>query len=197
MHTGSQVPDRGGLGEGGGPEWSDPVTISDACQEFRGERFYKCGFYFQRKGNRLHRIVWAAANGGIERGWHVHHIDGDRSNNSLANLAALPGARHASLHGYERSDESRKIMGRIRFKADAWHGSDAGRAWHSTHYEKHIRAIAERRVDMVCVECGKDYQTAFTSRLSSKFCHQNCKARALRKRRALERAQGRLLPSGS
>ena len=34
----------------------------------------------------------------IPKDFHVHHIDGDRSNNSIGNLILLPSRIHAALH---------------------------------------------------------------------------------------------------
>jgi len=38
----------------------------------------------------LHRLVWETANGiKIPKGWHIHHVDNDKSNNSILNLSAV------------------------------------------------------------------------------------------------------------
>lgn len=46
----------------------------------------------------LHRAVWQDVHGPIPEGCHIHHRDGDRSNNALANLEMLPGRLHISRH---------------------------------------------------------------------------------------------------
>lgn len=46
-------------------------------------------------------------------GEHVHHIDHDKSNNSLDNLVLLPQAEHNLVHAYEEAgqeEEARKIL---------------------------------------------------------------------------------------
>ena len=60
--------------------------ISETKQEFNGVVYYKCGEYYQRKGIRLHREVWKYHNGEIPKGYHVHHIDSNKNNNSIDNL---------------------------------------------------------------------------------------------------------------
>jgi hypothetical protein len=77
---------------------SDPVVVSSTCQEWRGERFYLCGRYYQRKGRRLHRLVYAEAHGPIPKGHHVHHRNEDRADNRLANLDLMEGRAHVAQH---------------------------------------------------------------------------------------------------
>ena len=38
----------------------------------------------------------------VPKGWHVHHIDGDKENNNINNLALLTSGAHTRLHGIER-----------------------------------------------------------------------------------------------
>lgn len=43
------------------------------------------------------REVWRAAHGPIPKGWVVHHMNGDRRDSRLENLAAVP--RHPEHPG--------------------------------------------------------------------------------------------------
>lgn len=51
-------------------------VISNTVQKFNGVSYYLCGAYFQKKGVRLHRVVWEYHNGAIPNGieaaskWH-------------------------------------------------------------------------------------------------------------------------------
>ena len=56
----------------------DVQVISSTVQRFNGVSYYLCGKYFQRRGVRLHRMVWEYHNGKIPQGYHVHHVDDDR-----------------------------------------------------------------------------------------------------------------------
>lgn len=103
-----------------------PVIISSTKQMFNGEPFYLCGKYFQHKGKRLHRAVWEYHHGEVPDGYHVHHIDEDRSNNDPANLLLVKGTEHVRHHMAEpeRAKQSRQIMREIvQPAACKWHGS--------------------------------------------------------------------------
>lgn len=163
----------------------DGVTvISETIQEFRGENYYRCGCYFQRKGKRLHRVVWETYNGPVPNGYHVHHIDGNRANNSIDNLECKTAVEHESYHMSqpERVAQSRISVEIARKAASEWHRSEAGRKWHS---EQGKRNGAMRTLQTyVCSMCGKEYQTKSIRHSGNHFCHQNCRAKYGRRKRA-------------
>lgn len=56
-------------------------------------------FYCENgKMNYLHREVAKVAYGDIPPGYHVHHIDGDKSNNQAVNLEILTNSEHIRKH---------------------------------------------------------------------------------------------------
>lgn len=68
---------------------------------------WKPNWYTGRKGSRYvfkHHLVMCKALGitEIPKGFNVHHVDGNKSNNNLNNLALLTVAGHAILHNQER-----------------------------------------------------------------------------------------------
>ena len=65
------------------------------------------GYYGRTTGDRgmMHRAVWEHHNGPIPDGWDVHHIDRDRTNNSITNLMCLPKDEHTKLHAAEAAEE--------------------------------------------------------------------------------------------
>jgi len=164
------------------------TIISETVQEFDGTRYYRCGRYFQRRGVRLHRVVWEFHNGEIPDGFHVHHVDNDTANNQSENLECIPAVSHlAGRHGEESGIRGRRSIKRANTVASAWHGSAAGKQWHSEHFDKHIRPVMEARIPAVCEECGKEYLVSAAKQKQGRFCHPNCRARALRKRRRSQR----------
>ena len=59
---------------------------------------------YDREGERryVHRGCWEAHHGSIPSGHIVHHIDGDRLDNRIENLACMPHGEHTRLHRGER-----------------------------------------------------------------------------------------------
>lgn len=78
----------------------------------------KCQRYVQTKvvvnGKRvtvyLHRRVWELANGPIPSGFSIHHIDHDRLNNSLSNLALLATRDYNAHHAPEGNRAMRAAL---------------------------------------------------------------------------------------
>jgi hypothetical protein len=205
----------------------DPVVFNGRTYRLTG-KYFTCHDKWKQTPRRLHRDVWAEANGPIPEGCHIHHVDGDTCNNTLSNLQLLAHGEHLRLHGqngeWQRSDrnisevlpaarelshESRRKPENRKRNSERWHKNEkiqawigtegaraalgkaieAAKAWHSTpegkewHSQNSKKAWAKReRVAAVCTVCGKEYFTFTPTR--SKFCHQNCKAKALRGRRA-------------
>ena len=146
-------------------------VLSETVQRFNGASYYKCGPYFQRKGVRLHRAVWEYHNGMIPSGYHVHHKDGNRSNNAIENLMLLQESEHLSIHmsTEERKARSREHIKTISDKAKEWHGTAEGAEWHSKHAKETWKD--KPMFTRVCDWCGVEYQTRDLSHNSGQhFC---------------------------
>ena len=48
-----------------------------------------------------HRLVWEQHYGPLSLGWVVHHINGNKHDNRIENLLAMPADLHTSLTMYE------------------------------------------------------------------------------------------------
>jgi hypothetical protein len=148
------------------------TVISRTIQEYRGERYYLCGKYFQRAGRRLHVAVWEDQNGRkVPDGHDVHHRDHDRSHNQPGNLEAKPRGKHISDHqlGHERG-----IPPKATAAAARWHGTDEGLAWHHRHYEAH-KHLLHRQDDFKCDQCGAAFTAADNGQ--NRFCSNGCKTK--------------------
>lgn len=148
---------------------------------FNGLKFTrddKTGYYLNSTiRKRLHRYVWEFHHGPMPKGYHIHHIDYNKSNNDISNLELMHGKRHVTLHGLERAKEQYEKMVEnldinARPKAIEWHKSQDGRAWHKEHYERTKEKLhkTERKQ---CEQCG-DF---FEGRPYNKFCSNKCKAK--------------------
>lgn len=162
--------------------------ISETVQKFNGESFYLCGNYFQRKGKRLHRTVWQYHNGEIPKGYHVHHKDGDRSNNAIENLELKSKHDHLSGHMSQpgRKEQSRRGVAKAIAAAPAWHGSKEGTEWHSKHAKEYWAKAPIN--EYKCDYCGKTYYTKAVMHKGNHFCGGTCKA-AFRRRRLKNESQ--------
>lgn len=149
--------------------------ISETVQKFDGLSYYLCGRYFQRKGVRLHRKVWEYHNGEIPQGYDIHHIDGDRANNNLSNLALIDEHKHMSLHMKEpeRIEKSKQSIVKAMEKAKEWHKSEAGLEWHRNHMTNVQEKMRNRPMQtFVCAYCGKEFQSNFV-RSGNRYCCNN------------------------
>ena len=69
------------------------------------------GYYGCTKGKRgfLHRAVWEHNNGKIGKGWDVHHIDGDKTNNAIENLELYTKSEHAGKFATGNNQYAKKV----------------------------------------------------------------------------------------
>jgi hypothetical protein len=138
-------------------------------------------------------VVWAASHGPVPEGHHVHHRDGNRANNAISNLELLHASRHLSEHNVGRQNPA--WVAAAHRGAKAWHGSDAGRKWHSEHFAKHLAPVFAERAEVVCRICGKTYLAAKVCAGRAMYCSGRCRAAALRRSRKQQR-DGRVLSGG-
>ena len=152
------------------------AIISDTIQEFNGVRYYRCGNYFQNNGKRLHVAIWESCNGTVPKGYHVHHKDGDRSNNDIANLQLMISNMHLSLHARapERAEYNQRHIKDIRELAAEWHRSPEGIAWHSQHAKEMWQNKPPK--EYTCTECGEGFITYNTYGDGNIFCSNKCKS---------------------
>uniref|UniRef100_A0AAU8KTB9 HNH nuclease domain-containing protein n=1 Tax=Pseudomonas phage vB_PaeS_FBPa53 TaxID=3231242 RepID=A0AAU8KTB9_9VIRU len=160
----------------------DPIIISDTIQEFGGERYYKCGPYFQRDGKALHAAVWETHEGSVPDGFEVHHKDHDPANNRRANLELLEGSEHARHHAVQRGfgEAGKQHLEKARELAKEWHRSEEGREWHKDHYRKMSDALHSRE-ERTCEECGTLFLGLVGKPERNRFCSAKCKAKARRR----------------
>ena len=131
---------------------------------------------------RMHVYVWEYYNGLVQDNYHVHHIDGDKSNNNIANLELLPGREHLSLHARENAEKNhQRMVNNLREnatpKAKEWHTSKEGHDWHMKHYNS-MKDKLHVKQSFICEQCGKEFTSTQTR---SKYCSNNCKCAARRK----------------
>ena len=168
-------------GRGNGTQ---PMTIVDGIRFYKTEQGYWLGAV-RETPIRLHRYVWEKENGPVPDGYHVHHVDGNPDNNEIANLCLLTASEHSSFHaGQEKNKQKARESIKVASQAArAWHKSETGREWHQEQWERTLRVAMTEQVEKTCEVCGKPYQTCKVTAYKSKYCCNNCKATAFRRRR--------------
>lgn len=145
----------------------------------------KTGYYLSTKKigarrKRLHVHVWEKFNGPVPAGYHVHHKDGDKSNNTIENMELLTSSEHAKHHGENLTEEQKiklaeNLAKNARPKAFEWHGSEAGRAWHSQHGKDTWKD--KQPIEYTCTYCGKKFMSMNRyAKNWNTFCSNNCKS---------------------
>jgi hypothetical protein len=161
------------------------LTIPVQCFNGKDYKLYKDERYFSRGTKRLHTEVWKYYKGEIPKGYDIHHIDNNTYNNEISNLNLVYKTLHKRFTGKQRFKNNpewfKDFHAKGIEKAKEWHKSAEGLQWHS----EHGKACWNKREYFLrnCTVCEKEYKTPFPDR--SKYCHQNCKAKALRIRRKL------------
>lgn len=157
------------------------VTIlSDMYQEFDGVTYKFQGRYFEKAGRRLHREVWKYHNGAIPHGYHIHHIDHDKTNNQIDNLECVSASKHLSQHWTDEKKvwASKNVVEKAMPAAKEWHKTEDGRVWHRKHAVEMWKHIPTYKMN--CTICGNEYKTRRPA--ISKYCGDVCRARAFRAR---------------
>lgn len=158
-------------------------------QWFNGKEYklYKGEKYFSRGCKRLHTEMWKYHKGEIPKGYHVHHVDNNTHNNNITNLNLVHYSLHQRFSGKKRFKQNPEFAKEFQKKgiesAKEWHKSEEGSKWHSEQAKNGWRN--KQYKELTCQQCGKTYTTRHQG--LSKYCHNNCKAQALRDRRKLER----------
>ena len=162
--------------------------MPEKYQYYRGVKFTrdeKTGYYLNSTLKiRMHRFVWVCERGDIPKGYDIHHIDHDRSNNDISNLQLLTKSEHRKIHYEELSDERKQAVidnmnNNARPKAIEWHKSEEGRKWHREMVKK---AYAEGKIGkkavFTCEVCGKEFEVV--PKKGHKFCSGKCHQKYLR-----------------
>jgi len=151
-------------------------------QEHYGRKFYKDlekGYWISTDYPRIraHRWVWLNIHKMIPKGYHIHHINENKSDNRIENLELIEKSRHMSHHMQEpeRKNKAREMADKYRPLTKEWHKSEEGRAWHKLHALK-CNFGNNKPVSKVCDVCSKEYKTKVIADGRSKFCSNKCKS---------------------
>lgn len=106
-------------------------------------------YYFRSfLGKTLHRVLWEEINGPIPKGFHVHHKDGDPTNNKIENLECLTPKDHFKAHKKLAENEPSKD---IYAKVKLYHRSDRAKT-------RKLPWTVRKKEQLKCLKCGCDYE---------------------------------------
>lgn len=151
------------------------------CIEWGGATWhrYNGGYYERtwkqkgiRKTIRLHREVYADHHGAVPEGLDVHHVDGDKANNDIANLVAISRSEHLKGH-YREAPIPRADLSKRKIAVQC---EDCGKTVYRVLKRAAVcptcaarRGNRSRDTPRTCIQCGKE----FLSR-SASLCSQRC-----------------------
>lgn len=150
-------------------------------QIYFGKKFYldkSTGYWISTTCPKIRAHVWVWKNyhGSVEKGFHIHHIDGDKSNNDIENLIKMPAFEHLSYHSNQKENKERsaKHCELIRPLTKEWHASQEGRDWHRQH-AINMRFGRGDPVNYNCDQCGSQFNS--TKKNRTRFCSNACKSK--------------------
>lgn|SRR6185436_10611732 len=181
--------------------FANPIILDPIAQYWDGGlyRTWPSSPYFTRGGKHLHLRVWREVYGSIPKDCHIHHKNDNKMDNCIENLECMPSGEHRALtiarrraRGYKS-----KFNQLARDKAAAWHGSEAGRLWHSRHAKRSKGWEKWRREDRACAHCGKIFSCLIRKNgRPQKFCTHVCGIQSHLARKKAERDGGRVVSDG-
>lgn len=129
------------------------------------------------KPKRAHVYVWELHNGPAPDGYDIHHLDHDKSNNSIENLTLIPSGEHHRQHALEMDKRIlEENLAKARPKAAEWHKSADGREWHKEQYDRSLREKWDEMISKPCEVCGKMFECSILVAQKTRFCSNNCKS---------------------
>lgn len=125
----------------------------------------------------MHRYVWMKERGLIPPKYHVHHIDGDKSNNKIENLTLLHASEHTRLHTLEYINKNKEKfnnhLDNIRHLA-----SEAKKTERVREIQRKAsldKFINNKKIKSKCANCGIEIE--YTLGCKKKvYCGKKCAA---------------------
>jgi hypothetical protein len=132
-----------------------------------------------------HRWVWMKHFGDIPSGYHIHHKDGNPSNNEIENLELLPAGDHIKLHTSKPAarEQARQACILIAPILAAWNKSPEGQAFRKKEGAKITQNT--KPIKICCPTCHKEMETRTYHK---KFCSRKCKDVVKKERAKVDRS---------
>lgn len=149
---------------------------------FKGRRYhYNRGYYKSTVG--LHQMVWEHHFGEIPRDHHIHHKNGDPTDNRIENLEAMHKKDHHSLHFSSEKQLSLMQTQDSRLKRKEWALSERGQKILSQASKS--QWPKRKPVERTCLICEKVFLTKNLN--GTKYCSQPCRSKSQALRESIEK----------
>jgi hypothetical protein len=151
--------------------------------------YYKGRKYHLNKGYykttvALHQAIWEEHFGTIPDGHHIHHKNGDSTDNRIENLECMHKSKHHSLHFSAKKQVEAMHSKKARLKKREWALSQSGQRILSLSGKK---AWQNRKaVSRICIICSASFVTKNLN--GTKYCSGKCRARCQSLRESISRA---------
>lgn len=147
--------------------------VDDTHQRFDGVTYHKDKGGHYRTTVPIHRAHWSYYHGEVPKGYDIHHINGDKTNNDISNLLILKKSEHHSLHRHIAiakeytcvCDVCGKIFSSLSPKANTRFCSAACNAQAQRKRKKNYTIRK-------CVVCGKNFSVFKTK--TTRCCSKSC-----------------------
>lgn len=149
--------------------YPDSSNLSDA-------RYFKRSYANKKSPIYLHRQVWKDAYGEIPKGYHIHHVDGDTSNNKISNLVCVKVSFHAKTHydsDVQRKEKNKIHLDNIRHLTKKWHASEEGKRQHAEAAAQAYKNFVS--IEKICEFCKEKFFPKKNGN-QDKFCSAKCKS---------------------
>ncbi len=139
--------------------------------------YYQATVKSRERKNWLHQYVYEKEIGPISEGMEVHHVNGDKDDNSIGNLEILNSIDHHLKHGPYRYTDPERYQRQLehlnRIRPDHVWPTDP------VKYEEHRQALtramqAMKPVEMICERCGASFMAKPCG--VHHFCSNACKS---------------------
>jgi len=168
----------------------DIIKIDENFIEFNNQKFRKdkrTGYYWTvdipRKS--LHLSVYEFYGNIRSEGYEIHHIDFNKENNDISNLACISSKEHHNIHEEKRKllygkNWNLKNIKKAQKALSKWHSSDDYKIWLKKTYKERQKngqkSHAKREISIViCDICGKTF-TGYKKRKRN-LCSNKCRAK--------------------
>lgn len=156
--------------------------IDDNHQKFDGMLFNKNkGGHFTNHAS-MHRAVYTYYYGEIPEGYEIHHVNENKADNDISNLAMLTKSEHSKIHNQTAQPVNVKCgyCGKL-FQVSKIHKKQARFCSYScsAKYKRGHFPILKK-----CQNCNKEF---FTTYPLKKFCSAECRDKTISNNRKLIR----------